>query len=76
MSIRDPADLIASKYFEVATELGKTLALRGDTLLFGGGLIGLMGATARAVQENQGRVIGVIPEALNQKELSMNSAMS
>ena len=61
------SNLIASQYFEVASQLGRAIALRGDTLLFGGGLIGLMGATAQAVQANQGRVIGVIPEALNQK---------
>ncbi len=52
-------------YFEVAEELGKAIALRGDKLLFGGGLIGLMGATAKAVHQSRGKVIGVIPKALN-----------
>lgn len=52
-------------YFQVAEELGKAIALRGDTLLFGGGMRGLMGATAKAVQQHQGHVIGVIPKALN-----------
>ena len=54
-------------YFQVAEELGKAIALRGDTLLFGGGLIGLMGATAKAVHQHHGKVIGVIPKALNVK---------
>lgn len=52
-------------YFEVAGELGKAIALRGDRLLFGGGLVGLMGATAKAVHQCRGKVIGVIPIALN-----------
>lgn len=52
-------------YFELAAELGRKIALRKDALIFGGGMIGLMGATARAVHEYNGKVIGVIPEALN-----------
>lgn len=58
---------IDRSYFIIAEKLGETLALRGDTLLFGGGLIGLMGATAKAVHQNHGKVIGVIPKALNLK---------
>lgn len=54
-------------YFQVAYELGRQIAVRGDNMLFGGGMVGLMGATARAVHENHGRVIGVIPKALNLK---------
>ncbi len=54
-------------YFQAASELGKEIADKGDTLLYGGGLTGLMGETARAVHENGGKVIGVIPEALNVK---------
>ncbi|MCR4435659.1 MAG: TIGR00730 family Rossman fold protein [Clostridiales bacterium] len=52
-------------YFDVAAELGKQIALRKDILLYGGGLLGLMGATARAVHSCGGKVIGVIPKALN-----------
>lgn len=54
-------------YFDMATELGKAIASDKDILLFGGGMRGLMGATATAVHEHCGKVIGVIPEALNQK---------
>lgn len=58
---------IDQSYFTAAAELGKAIALRGDTLLFGGGLNGLMGATAKAVHKHRGQVIGVIPKALNVK---------
>jgi len=54
-------------YFETASRLGEAMARNGDTLIFGGGMVGLMGATATAVHRLRGRVIGVIPEALNQK---------
>ncbi len=52
-------------YFETATQLGQAMASRGDELLYGGGMIGLMGAIAEAVRENGGKVTGVIPKALN-----------
>ena len=54
-------------YFDAAAELGLALASRGDTLLYGGGLTGLMGACASAVHQDGGRVVGVIPSALNEK---------
>lgn len=52
-------------FFEAAEELGRKIAENKDTLLFGGGMTGLMGAVARAVKEKEGNIIGVIPEALN-----------
>lgn len=58
---------IDSIYFDIAAELGREIAVRKNTLLFGGGMHGLMGATATAVHEYSGKVIGVIPKALNQK---------
>jgi len=58
---------IDAVYFKMATELGKTIALNKDVLLFGGGMRGLMGATATAAYDHGGRIIGVIPKALNQK---------
>lgn len=54
-------------YFKAARSLGKEIAKRGDTLLFGGGDIGLMGEVARAVHDHRGKVIGIIPKALNVK---------
>ncbi len=56
---------IATVYFQAAAELGQEIARRRDTMLYGGGLVGLMGAVAKAVHQTGGRVVGVIPEALN-----------
>lgn len=59
--------IIDKIYFEAAGRLGAEIARRGDSFLYGGGVRGLMGAAAKAVQREHGRVIGIIPEALNIK---------
>lgn len=61
------SNLIDDKYFDIAARLGEAIASNGDTLLFGGGIRGLMGATATAAHRHNGRVVGIIPEALNLK---------
>jgi uncharacterized protein (TIGR00730 family) len=57
------------RYGASAAELGRLLASRGVTLVFGGGSVGLMGVIADAALEAGGDVIGVIPRALATKEL-------
>lgn len=57
-------------YAEAARALGATLARRGVTLVFGGGRVGLMGAVSQAARAAGGKVIGVIPSALQRKELA------
>lgn len=59
--------IIDQMYFDAAEELGKEIAVRRDALLYGGGMTGLMGASAKAVHQHGGKVIGIIPEALNVK---------
>jgi len=55
-------------YAEAARTLGTALAAQGIGLVYGGGDLGLMGEVARATLEGGGRVIGVIPEFLVQRE--------
>lgn len=57
-------------YIEAAGVLGRRLADRGLTLVYGGGGIGLMGALADAALAHGGQVIGVIPEALATREVA------
>lgn len=57
-------------YAEAAAHLGRTLAGRGLSVVYGGGHVGLMGVVADAALAAGGRVIGVIPEALEAKELA------
>jgi uncharacterized protein (TIGR00730 family) len=51
-------------YTEHAKELGKLLAKKNITLIYGGGSTGIMGAVADAMMENGGKVIGIITKKL------------
>ncbi len=53
-----------SVYIEAARVVGRGLAQRGITVVYGGGRLGLMGAVADSALAAGGSVIGVIPEAL------------
>ena len=57
-------------YMEAAMSLGRVLAARNITLVYGGGSVGLMGILARAVVEQGGNVIGVIPKAIAEMEVA------
>lgn len=59
-------------YAQTAHETGKLLAANQHTLIFGGGNIGLMGIIADACLEYGGKVIGVIPDFLIQREVGHN----
>jgi hypothetical protein len=65
---RDPAMM------EAARGLGRAMAAAGIDLVYGGGNNGLMGAVARAVLAGGGRVIGIIPEFLRNKERMLDPA--
>jgi uncharacterized protein (TIGR00730 family) len=56
-------------YARAAAGMGALLAGRGLTLVYGGGRVGLMGVLADSVLAAGGRVIGVIPNALKDREL-------
>jgi uncharacterized protein (TIGR00730 family) len=58
------------RYVDLARRLGGTLAKRELTLVYGGGNVGLMGELANAVLDAGGHVIGVIPQALADKEVA------
>ena len=61
---RDP------RYAAAATAVGRTLAERGIELVYGGGRLGLMGVVADAALASGGRVTGVIPTGLVDRELA------
>ena len=58
------------RYRAAAAELGHELAAAGIAMVFGGGHIGLMGVAADAALAGGGRVIGIIPAALRDRELA------
>jgi uncharacterized protein (TIGR00730 family) len=57
-------------YAEAARRLGSALAARGLGLVYGGGHVGLMGIVADAVLAGGGEAVGVIPQALVDRELA------
>ena len=58
------------KEFVAAAEaLGRGLAERGMSLVYGGGNVGMMGAMANAALTAGGRVVGVIPRFLVEREV-------
>jgi uncharacterized protein (TIGR00730 family) len=64
------ADGINPIYRAAARELGQALAQRNVGLIYGGAKVGLMQAVAQASLVHNGRVIGIIPEVLVDKEVA------
>ncbi len=61
-----------SAFADVALEVGSWIGSHGGQLVYGGGRNGLMGIVADATLAAGGRVIGVIPKALVEKEWAHN----
>jgi uncharacterized protein (TIGR00730 family) len=56
-------------FADAARTLGELIGNSGATLVYGGGRVGLMGTVADAVMASGGQVIGVIPQALMDREV-------
>ena len=59
-----------AEYARVAAEAGELIARRGLGLVYGGGHVGLMGVTADAALRAGGAVVGVITQALKDREVA------
>lgn len=55
------SERINEEYLNSAEHLGKTIAQNGDTVVYGAGKYGVMGAVARGVTAEKGMLIGVTP---------------
>lgn len=58
------------RFAQAATDVGRWIGEHGGQLVYGGGRSGLMGTVAEATRLAGGRVVGVIPQALVDKELA------
>ena len=58
------------EYRQAAKALGRAMLEKGIDLVYGGAAIGIMGEIADTVLEGGGKVTGVIPEALVNREIS------
>ena len=54
---------------EAARTMGATIAAHGLTTVYGGASVGLMGALADGALSNNGKVIGILPTSLQEKEI-------
>jgi uncharacterized protein (TIGR00730 family) len=59
------SDHLDKIYFQAAKELGKLIGINDFSLVYGAGATGLMGAVSRSVYQYDGKIIGVIPKALD-----------
>ncbi|QER38513.1 TIGR00730 family Rossman fold protein [Acinetobacter suaedae] len=57
-------------YQHMAQATGQAIAEQGKTLIYGGGRSGLMGVVADSALKAGGRVVGIIPNALVDRELA------
>ena len=62
------------RHAEAATRLGTLLAEAGIELVYGGGRVGLMGLIADAALARNGRVTGIIPGHLHEREVAHPNA--
>lgn len=66
--------LIDDRYVRLAADLGQHLAQHDYQLVTGGGSVSMMGAIARSVRAAGGYTVGVIPQALIDKEVADHDA--
>lgn len=56
------------QFLSTAYAIGGEIARAGLKFVYGGGGVGLMGASARGAHDAQGRVLGIIPDFLQDRE--------
>jgi len=61
------------RHTAIAREVGLWIGHHGGQLVYGGGRAGLMGTVAEATLQAGGRVVGIIPEALVEREWAYRS---
>src|SRR5262249_55706362 len=67
------SDAAAPAYLDAAAKLGRALAAADLKLVYGGGGVGLMGATAMAAHAAGGEVLGIIPTFLIGRERALET---
>ncbi len=60
------------QFADMARTVGKWIGRHGGQLVYGGGKAGLMGLVAEATLQAGGRVVGIIPKALVEKEWALH----
>jgi uncharacterized protein (TIGR00730 family) len=61
---------VAPHYLQAAADVGREVARRDGVIVYGGATVGLMGQVADAAMAAGGRVFGVIPKLLREREVA------
>ena len=59
------SNLIDKSFITAVEELGRKMAERGHTLVYGAGANGIMGASARGMTQGGGKIVGIAPSFFN-----------
>lgn len=57
-------------YLSIARNAARAIVAQGDSIVYGGGRVGMMGALADAALDAGGEIVGVIPKALATAEVA------
>jgi uncharacterized protein (TIGR00730 family) len=68
------ASQVRDSHLQAARELGALAARAGVAIVYGGGKVGMMGAVAAGAQTAGGRVVGIIPQILEDLEAGNREA--
>lgn len=63
---------VDQSYKDAAKKLGQLVAAEGWGVVYGGGRVGLMGIVADSALESGSKVIGIIPEHIQEREVQHN----
>jgi uncharacterized protein (TIGR00730 family) len=64
------SNAVADIYFDTARKLGQLIGENGHSLIYGGANVGLMEQVAKTVKEFNGRITGIIPQKIHDRQLS------
>jgi cytokinin riboside 5'-monophosphate phosphoribohydrolase len=64
------SNAVADIYFDTASKLGHLIGGKGYSLIYGGANVGLMEQVAKTVKEYNGKIVGIIPQKIHDKQLS------
>lgn len=66
------SSIIDVSFIDEIHKLGKEIALRGHSLIYGAGASGLMGAVARGAYEEGGNIVGVVPDFFKDEDMGVD----
>lgn len=66
---------IDKRYTDASEALGRAIAERGHSLIYGAGASGVMGAAAKGAFEKNGNIIGVVPDFFELEDMGVDGRL-